>query len=125
MIALLIAIGAAVGAPLRYLTDRAVQQLVRRMFVTSSRSSFPWGTTVVNILGSCALGILISLATDSSAFALLGIGLCGSFTTYSAFSYETMRLYSVRPNQAVANIIITLSLGFLAASCGIELGQLL
>ncbi|MCB5169682.1 fluoride efflux transporter CrcB [Streptomyces bambusae] len=85
---LLVAVGAAVGAPLRYLTDRAVQ--VRH------DSLFPWGTFTVNAAGCLVLGVLTgaALAGDDPAGlqALLGTGLCGALTTYSTFSYETLRL---------------------------------
>lgn len=88
MTLLLIALGAAVGAPLRYLTDRAVQ--------SRHDSLFPWGTFTVNVVGSLILGVLASGATagavSGSAIALLGTGLCGALTTYSTFGYETLRL---------------------------------
>ncbi|WP_030749816.1 fluoride efflux transporter CrcB [Streptomyces griseus] len=81
---LLVALGAAVGAPLRYLTDRAVQ--------ARHGSAFPWGTFVVNVAGSFALGLLTGVASARTQL-LLGTGLCGALTTYSTFSYETLRLY--------------------------------
>lgn len=88
MTLLLIALGAAVGAPLRYLTDRAVQ--------TRHDSLFPWGTFTVNVVGSLILGVLAGGATagavPGSAIALLGTGLCGALTTYSTFGYETLHL---------------------------------
>jgi CrcB protein len=85
---LLIALGAAVGAPLRYLTDRAVQ--------TRHDSLFPWGTFTVNVTGSLILGVLAggtaAGSVPGSVMALLGTGFCGALTTYSTFSYETLRL---------------------------------
>jgi CrcB protein len=80
----LVVLGAAVGAPLRYLTDRAVQ--------ASHDSVFPWGTFVVNAAGCLILGALTGAAVSSGTYALLGTGLCGALTTYSTFSYETLRL---------------------------------
>jgi CrcB protein len=85
---LLIALGAGIGAPLRYLTDRAVQ--------SRHDSLFPWGTFSVNVVGSLILGTLAGGASTGavpgSAMALLGTGMCGALTTYSTFGYETLRL---------------------------------
>ncbi|GGU38484.1 fluoride efflux transporter CrcB [Streptomyces lavendofoliae] len=80
--------GAAVGAPLRYLTDRAVQ--------ARHDSAFPWGTFTVNVVGCLVLGLVTGAVTAGAAAPelrlLLGTGLCGALTTYSTFSYETLRL---------------------------------
>ncbi|GAA2492524.1 fluoride efflux transporter CrcB [Streptomyces gobitricini] len=80
--------GAAVGAPLRYLTDRAVQ--------ARHDSVFPWGTFTVNVVGCLVLGVVTGAVTAGAAPSglqlLLGTGLCGALTTYSTFSYETLRL---------------------------------
>lgn len=88
MTLLLIALGAGIGAPLRYLTDRAVQ--------SRHDSLFPWGTFSVNVVGSLILGTLAGGASTGavpgSAMALLGTGMCGALTTYSTFGYETLRL---------------------------------
>ncbi|AGL14150.1 fluoride efflux transporter CrcB [Actinoplanes sp. N902-109] len=84
MTILLVALGAAVGAPLRYLTDRFVQ--------ARHPSDFPWGTFTVNIAGSLLLGFLIARPAAPWLTALLGTGFCGALTTYSTFSLETLRL---------------------------------
>ncbi len=86
MIVLLVAVGAAVGAPLRYLVDRAVQ--------AHHDSLFPWGTFTVNAAGSFVLGALTTgtLNTPAPVMAAVGTGLCGALTTYSTFGYETLRL---------------------------------
>ncbi|GAA2079166.1 fluoride efflux transporter CrcB [Streptomyces albiaxialis] len=85
---LLVLAGAAVGAPLRFLTDRAVQR--------RHDTVFPWGTFAVNVLGCLVLGTLTGAAAAGAASShvslALGTGLCGALTTYSTFSYETLRL---------------------------------
>ena len=81
---LLVVVGGAIGAPLRYLTDRTVQ--------TWHQTLFPWGTFTVNATGSLVLGVLAGATVSSATYALVGTGLCGALTTYSTFSYETLRL---------------------------------
>ena len=88
MTLLLVLVGAAVGAPLRYLTD---------IFVQSRHDSvFPWGTLTVNAAGSLLLGVtagaLAGSEGDSWVLALVGTGFCGALTTFSTFSFETVRL---------------------------------
>jgi CrcB protein len=84
MTVLLVALGAAVGAPLRYLVDRLVQ--------ARHGTAFPLGTFTVNILGSALLGFLAALPAGTGLQALAGTGFCGALTTYSTFGYETLRL---------------------------------
>lgn len=84
----LVFIGAVVGAPARYLTDRAVQ--------TKHDSLFPWGTFTVNLVGCLILGALTGAALSHPITAFIGTGFCGALTTYSTFSYETLRLFEQR-----------------------------
>lgn len=115
MTALLVALGAAVGAPLRYLADRAVQ--------ARHDSVFPWGTFSVNVAGSFVLGLLVRAAAahavPGSLSAVLGTGLCGALTTYSTFGYETVRLAEegARP-YAVLYAVASVVAGVGAAWCG-------
>jgi CrcB protein len=116
MTALLVVLGAAIGAPLRYLADRAVQ--------ARHESVFPWGTFTVNVTGSFILGFLIHGAAvhhvPGSVSALLGTGLCGALTTYSTFGYETVRLLEDRFRAyALLNIVAGIGAGLGAAFCGI------
>jgi fluoride exporter len=119
---LLIALGAAVGAPARYLTDRAVQ--------ARHDSVFPWGTLTVNVVGSFVLGMLTAAATrgavSSGLTAAVGTGFCGALTTYSTFGYETLRLTEERAGfEAVANVVASLAAGLGAAALGWAVGAAL
>jgi fluoride exporter len=84
-----VALGGAVGSVIRYLVGLAVQN--------RSGMDFPVGTLVVNISGCLLLGFLIHYALATPAItpelrALLTTGLCGGYTTFSTFSYETVTL---------------------------------
>jgi fluoride exporter len=118
MTIVLVALGAAVGAPLRYLTDRLVQ--------SRHESAFPWGTLTVNLIGSLLLGFLTGLPAAPAVSALLGTGLCGALTTYSTFSYETLQLArdGLR-RHALANAVVSLLAGLGAAYLGILLASAL
>ncbi|MFK4266611.1 fluoride efflux transporter CrcB [Streptomyces milbemycinicus] len=117
---LLVVVGAMVGAPLRYLTDRAVQ--------ARHDSVFPWGTFTVNVVGCLVLGLLTGAVTAGAASSqlqlLLGTGLCGALTTYSTFSYETLRLAEDGARLfAVANVVMSLAAGLGAAFAGAALAR--
>lgn len=115
MTLLLVAAGAAIGAPLRYLVDRTVQR--RR------NSAFPWGTLTVNVAGSFVLGLLTA-TTDRTVTLLLGVGFCGAFTTYSTFGYETIRLAEDGSRRyAVLNVLASLGAGLIAAALGALLSR--
>ncbi|WP_299529287.1 CrcB family protein [uncultured Streptomyces sp.] len=115
---LLVLAGGAAGAPLRYLTDRAVQA---RHGAGPPHDVFPWGTFTVNAAGSLLLGVLTGAAVSAPAYALLGTGLCGALTTYSTFSYETLRLAGTgRGFLAAANVAASLLTGFGAVFLGAE-----
>jgi fluoride exporter len=118
MTVLLVAVGAAVGAPLRYLVDRAVQG--------RHDSLFPWGTFAVNIAGSFLLGLLAaaSLHTPTPVLAAMGTGLCGALTTYSTFGYETVQLLHQRARLfAMLNVVASIVAGLGAAVVGAALAQ--
>ena len=115
---LLVAAGAAVGAPLRYLTDRLVQ---------SHRGGvLPLGTLTVNLVGSLILGAVIAAtlagSTPTTVQVVIGTGFCGALTTYSTFSYETVRLLQEHANRAaIANTALTIIGGIAAAAAGFTL----
>jgi CrcB protein len=83
-----IALGGALGALARYGLGGWIQQL--------SGGTFPWGTWAINVAGSLFLGLVIrlfeGLAVDPAWRAFLAIGLAGGFTTFSTFSYESLKL---------------------------------
>lgn len=117
MIVLLIALGAAVGAPARYLTDRAIQ--------SRHETVFPWGTLIVNVAASLVLGVVAAAGAHLSAenAALIGTGFCGALSTFSTFSYETMRLVQDGLRlHAAANVAVSLVAGIGAAAVGWSLG---
>jgi len=115
VIILAVLAGGMVGAPARYLVDRAIQ--ARRDTV------FPWGTLAVNLAGSLVLGFLLGaqrhLGLPPAVFGLLGTGLCGGLTTFSTFSYETLRLLEDGAvSEAGLNVIGSLAAGVLLAWLG-------
>lgn len=110
MTLVLIFVGGIFGAPLRYLTDRAVQ--------SRHDSLFPWGTLSVNLAGCLILGALTGAGTaiPAPALALAGTGFCGALTTYSTFSYETLRLAEQKAYfYAIMNALVSIIAGLGAA----------
>ncbi|GHB30416.1 MULTISPECIES: fluoride efflux transporter CrcB [Streptomyces] len=118
----LVIVGGMVGAPLRYLTDRAVQ--------SRHDTVFPWGTFAVNVVGCLILGTLTGAAVAGAASShlqlLLGTGLCGALTTYSTFSFETLRLAEDGARlHAAANVIASVVVGLGAAFAGVSAAEAL
>jgi len=119
---LLVIAGAAVGAPLRYLTDRALQ--------SRHDTVFPWGTFAVNVFGSLVLGLVTGAAVAGGAPSevqlAVGTGFCGALTTYSTFSYETLRLLEGDARLfAAANVVASVIAGLGAAFLGVALADAL
>ena len=117
-----VCLGAAVGAPARYLTDRFVQ--------ARHDSVMPWGTLTVNVVGSLVLGFLVGLGghhhVPTQVSLAVGTGLCGALTTYSTFSYETLRLFEERARGfAAGNVVISMVAGVGAALAGFALASVL
>ena len=100
--ALLVAVGGMVGSLARYWIAGAVQQ--------AGGSTFPFGTLVVNLVGSLIIGVVINLSLERGAISpetrlLLATGFCGGFTTMSTFSYETLALIADGETlRALANV---------------------
>lgn len=117
-----IAVAGAVGAPARYLVDGFVQD--------RSVGPFPWGTFVVNVLGSFVLGVVTGLVVHhdfgGAPRLWMATGLCGAFTTFSTFSWETVRLLDEGEwGKAVLNAGGSLTAGLLAAGAAMSAVYLL
>jgi CrcB protein len=113
-----IAVAGAIGAPVRYLLDGFVQD--------RSPGVFPRGTLVVNVTASFLLGALTGLvlyhAFPSDPEIVLGTGFCGAYSTFSTFTYETVRLAEERAfRAALQNVIATMVVPALAAAAGLAL----
>jgi CrcB protein len=119
-LALLVALAAAVGAVARYGLDAAVRR--RRPSV------LPWGTFIINVSGSFALGLVTSLANHhglgSRWESVLGAGLLGGYTTWSTFAWESVALAQDRRlGAALLNVAGSVLLGLSAAAAGLALGR--
>jgi CrcB protein len=83
-----LAVAGAIGAPARYLLDGFVQD--------RTVGDFPWGTFVINVTGSLLLGLITGAALyhafPNTPKVWLGTGFCGAYTTFSTFTFETIRL---------------------------------
>lgn len=112
MVIALVVLGAALGAPTRWWVDIQVQRRWAPVF--------PFGTFIVNVVGSALLGIFAAVWSDSSSLtALFGIGFCGSLTTFSSFAWETQRLATSGARLvAVLNVIATCGVCLVAAALG-------
>jgi CrcB protein len=87
---------------------------------------FPWGTFVINASGSFALGVLTGLglyhAFPKTPRVILGAGFCGAYTTFSTFTFETIRLVEEGATwEAFANTLTTLVVCGAAAALGLVL----
>jgi CrcB protein len=99
----MVALGAAVGAPLRLL---AGHHLDRRTH---------WGTLLVNLLGSALLGWLVGHGVDGRPLLLVGTGFCGAFTTYSAVAVQSVNRGGWRgPTYAVGTVAGCLAVAWVA-----------
>ncbi|MBK6874788.1 MAG: CrcB family protein [Kineosporiaceae bacterium] len=121
--AMLVVAGGAVGAPTRYLVDRSVTAVVDRLAsareIVRPVGLFPWGTLVVNLVGSFLLGV-ISVQEPPQLAALLGAGFCGALTTYSTFGAQTLYLIEEGEGRVAAwNVGVSVVVGVAAAALGV------
>jgi CrcB protein len=110
---LAVAIGSAIGGMLRY------------GVATSLAASWPWPTLLVNVLGGLAIGFFASRpGLDPTLRAALIPGFCGGFTTFSAFSADTVMLWQTNPAKAAAYVILSVAISLGAVVAGTSLGTL-
>jgi CrcB protein len=120
---LVIALGAAVGANLRYAISTWATQLWG--------ATFPYGTMLINVAGSFGIGLIMVLATARVPLAapwriLIVTGFLGGFTTFSTFSYETYALLvGGRWIAAALNIGGSVGLGMIGVLLGVSLGRII
>ncbi|WP_041540345.1 fluoride efflux transporter CrcB [Catenulispora acidiphila] len=117
-----VSVAAAIGASARYLLDKAL--------TGRCASTLPIGTLTINITGAFLLGLLTGLAAHhgmpKNALTVLGTGFCGAYTTFSTFSYETMRLVEDGSiAEATTNVAVSLTAGMATAAAGLGAALLL
>jgi CrcB protein len=106
----LIALGGAIGSVLRYLMVGAI--------------GAPWGVAAVNVLGSFAIGALFVLIPREGWQLFLMTGLLGGFTTFSAFSLDTLKLIQGgQPLQAMLYVLASVILSLIAVALGVALAR--
>ena len=110
--------GGLVGAPSRFILDQVVN--------SRTRAVFPWGTYIINASGAFILGLISGLVAYQGLghipSAVIGTGFCGAYTTFSTFSWETVRLIEEgTPTAAAWNIVGSLLLGLAAAAAGMAI----
>lgn len=115
---LLVFLGAGIGGAARY--------GISRWTMAAAGTAFPWGTLLVNVTGSFLLTFLVGwmhtrgMSLERQTF--VAAGLCGGFTTFSAFSVETLRFVeSGQWPRAAAYVSASVVLGLLAALAGLRL----
>jgi CrcB protein len=120
---LVICLGGAIGTGLRYLTSSlAVRWL---------GADFPYGTLIVNVVGSFLIGLIQQVGTTSllipeTTRLFLTVGIMGGLTTYSSFSYETLRLAQIGAwGQAWINVLVTTAVCLGVCFLGIVVGRMI
>jgi len=108
----LVILGAAIGAPSRFVIDQYLRKF----------SSAPWGTFTVNVLGSFVIGL--TWGASENIVALVAIGFAGAFTTWSTFMLDIYLALELKKFRlAAVNYIGSLVIGLLAAAIAINLAS--
>jgi CrcB protein len=116
-----VAVGGGSGAVLRYLLGGWISE--------RAGPSFPWGTLVINATGSFVLCLLATLALERFTlsrtwYVALGVGFCGGYTTFSTFSYETLRLAAEGSwTRAGINVLASVGAALASGALGILVGR--
>ncbi len=122
MTPVLVSLAGSLGAASRFVLDGHIR--------AKYNHSFPWATFIINVTGSFLLGLLSGLLLKykglASIDAIVGIGFCGGYTTFSTASFETVRLlerrkYTAAIGNAFGGLLVTVA----ATALGIVAGQLL
>ncbi|VXC73519.1 Putative fluoride ion transporter CrcB 1 [Arthrobacter sp. 9V] len=122
MTVILLALAGGVGAAVRFMVDGWIRQRIK--------TALPWGTILINVTGSFALGFLAGLMmrgqASGSLFLILGTGFLGGYTTFSTSSVETIRLIqSGRTGLALINGLGSMAASVLSAASGVGISLLL
>ncbi|MGH9125211.1 MAG: fluoride efflux transporter CrcB [Acidimicrobiales bacterium] len=115
-------VAGAIGAPCRYLLDGLVQD--------ATGSHLPFGTFLINVSGSFLLGVITGAALyhafPATPKVILGTGFCGAYTTFSTWTFETVRLWQEEaPGPSVINAGLSLLAGLAAAGVGLAVAAAL
>jgi CrcB protein len=112
MKALYVIIGAGIGAPARYALDLYLRRFLK----------YPYGITLINVLGSIILGLSIGSGENFNAF--IGLGFTGAFTTWSTFILDLYLAFELKQYRSAAlNLLVSLILGIGGAWIGIQIAH--
>ena len=120
---ILICLGGAIGTGLRYLTSGLAARWLG--------ADFPYGTLIVNVVGSFLIGLIQQVGTTSLLISettrvFLTVGIMGGLTTYSSFSYETVRLAEIGAwGPAWINVLVTTAVCLSVCFLGLAVGRLI
>lgn len=118
-----VGIGGFIGASLRYIISISLHKLFGTLL--------PYGTLMVNALGGILMGYIMGLSMNTNLISpalrlFLTTGILGGFTTFSAFSYETVILFSQGSYLlSMVNIVLNLFLGLLGAAAGMMISKMM
>jgi CrcB protein len=122
MTALLVIIGAGLGAPSRFLLDQYLRRFIK----------YPYGILVVNVFGSFVIGLTVAhpqriamlyrVGSTDNMHALVAIGFAGAFTTWSTFILDLYLAYELKQyKSAVSNLLLSITFGIMAVALGMHL----